>query len=932
MVIKMQNIYEVIENPEIFKINRLDAHSDHVFYEDMKTMEEGKKTLYHSLNGMWKFQWSKNLAERPEEFYQMDYDLSEFGEIPVPSHIELNGWDQIHYTNTAYPWDGKVNLRPPYVDKAYNPVGSYVTFFDLPENFVGKEVCISLQGVEQGFSLFLNGEYVGYSEDSFTPSDFDLTPFIKESGNRLCVEVYKKTAAAWIEDQDFFRFSGIFRDVVLYAKPSIHIEDLWVLPRVEDNLKDAKLEVKFKIKNLEEAKLSMKLQYNGENIFDLVPTLDSTEDGYVTTSIINLGDVRLWDISQPNLYSLVITVSDQSGKIIEVVAQDVGFRHFVIRDEVMYLNGERLIICGVNRHEWNPRKGRSIDETDMLEDIEVLKRNNITAVRTSHYPNQSLWYQLCDENGIIVMDETNLESHGSWQKMMDIDPSWNVPGSIPEWKENVLDRAASMFERDKNHPSILWWSCGNESYAGSNILAMANYFREKDSSRYVHYESCFYVPELSDCTDVYSRMYATPTELDELLTEGLGKPAILCEYMHNMGNSIGGMETYIDLIDKYPSYQGGFIWDYMDQALYGVRNNQEVLLYGGDFADRPSDYNFSGNGIVFADRTEKPAMQDVKFWYDKAANREKHMDENAKRIHESAEKIQVKKPEGSGQEQSFEIIYGDVNIGVKGAGFSIMFSKNRGGIVSLVYDDYEWLYRESKPTYWRAVTENDTANGFTTQSGIWNLADKYATQKSFALDDSKENELTVSYVFDTLAGTESHAAYTVYSDGTIKVKSTLKGNKSLAQLPLFGMRFITHDAISHYDYVGYSGETYPDRYKGGSFGEHKNNLVKNTAYLVPQENGCHMYNHMLSLIAENKKTLNVVMGKKPFQFNVLPNTAEELENATHHYELPDTGRTVVSILAEMRGVGGIDTWGSDVEEAYHVRTEEDIELEFYIRG
>ncbi len=934
----MENLQEILQNPKIFKINRLDAHSDHEFYSNIMDMQEDNKSLHYNLNGMWKYKYSENIYERPSNFYKDNYDLSNFDEIAVPSHIELNGYDDIHYVNTMYPWDGKCFLRPPYLDFKSNSVSSYVCNFDLPETFIGKKVCINFNGVEQAFNLWINGEYIGYAEDSFTPSHFELTKYIKNTNNRLCVEVYKRSAAAWLEDQDFFRFSGIFRDVVLYAKPKIHIEDIWAISEVEDNLKYAKLKLKLKISGSTSPNVNCKIYDAKNNIvidsdlklnFESKPVVENCEnaDDYFVSQQIALQNVDLWDINTPSLYKTVLSVYDESNQIVEVATQDIGFRKFEIKNKVMMLNGKRLIINGVNRHEWNPKTGRAITQKDMLADLEILKRNNITAVRTSHYPNNSYWYKLCDENGIILMDETNLESHGSWQKMAKVDPEWNVPGSDEKWHDIVIDRAVSMFERDKNHPSILWWSCGNESYAEENILAMADYFRRKDNSRVVHYESCFHNRAYDKISDVESRMYAYPKEIEEYFENNAQKPYLLCEYMHVMGNSLGGMESYINLLDKYDGFQGGFIWDFKDQAIYKSVNGKQVLCYGGDFNDRPTDYNFSANGIVFSDGIEKPAMQDVRFWYKSKEERQKHTAHNE-------EQIKLLKPTKFHHKPStFEIIHGDVNIGVKGENFYVMFSKTRGGIVSLKYFDKEWIYRETKPTYFRATTENDNASlekgAYTATANKWIVCELYSKAKDMQIVTDLENEVTVKYIFDTLMGNDVTVNYTVYSDGQIKVSTIFKGDDNLPTLPLFGMKFIIPETIKKYEYIGYSGETYPDRYKGGVFARHKEK-VQIPSYLVPQECGGHYQNYMLKLKADDNNELVFTAAEDKFGFSVLPNSATELENALHKYELPESERTYVNILARMRGVGGINSWGADVEPNYTINTNEDIKLEFYI--
>ena len=627
----------------------------------------------------------------------------------------------------------------------------------------------------------------------------------------------------------------------------------------------------------------------------------------------------------------------------------IGFRRFEIKDKIMLLNGKRLIINGVNRHEWNPRRGRSITAEDMKHDMAVLKKNKINAVRTCHYPNQSLWYHLCDENGIYVMDETNLESHGSWQKMGVCEPSWNVPGSLPEWKECVLDRAKSMLERDKNHPSILWWSCGNESYAGECIRAMSQYFRKIDPSRLVHYEGVFWNREFNDISDVESRMYAPPKEVREYLENDPQKPYLLCEYMHDMGNSTGGMESYIRLLDEYPMYQGGFIWDFKDQAVYKKDvDGTDVLGYGGDFNDRPTDYAFSGNGIVFADGAEKPAMQDVCYWYSSqeeraafdASNAEKaesaklEAAEFVRRMTEADRDLDKKLTEAEETSDStFAVIHGDVNLGVKGRDFHVIFSYTEHGIVSLVYGNREWVYRPALPAFWRGTTENDRGNGFPKKSAVWLGADQYIHCIGWKVEE-QEKQVSITYEYETCTNPAARVtvAYTVYQTGAIRVHTHYFGQKGLPELPVFGLRFSTPFAIAGIQWQGLSGETYPDRKKGGEFGIWNSGLEQ-PDYLVPQEYGCHMDTVWMKLLAsdDNNDALKITMsGEKEFHFSAIPYTPEELENALHKEELPVPRRTVVSVLAAMRGVGGIDSWGSDVEEEYHVSAEQDIEYEFII--
>ena len=622
-----------LDNPEVFRVNRLDAHSDHCYYKDYADIERNENSLLQSLNGQWEFAFSKNVMSRPEKFYEESFDASGFNKIMVPGHIELAGYDKIRYINTMYPWEGKEYHRGAYSmestgkeagmfsEAEYNPVGSYIKRFDLNETMCGKRIHICFEGVEEAMYLWLNGQFVGYAEDSFTPSEFDLTPFIREKENVLAVQVHKMSTAAFLEDQDFFRFFGIFRNVTLKALPDAHMEDVWFQPVLNQDNSSGKVSVIMKVTAPEKQNVDARFvltDREGTVITEKCLQLQGRDGIFTGTIHTDVQNIKLWDNHSPYLYHACVELIEEKGGVLEVVPYDIGFRRLEIIDKVIYLNGKRLVITGVNRHEWNPKTGRCIGMQEMTADIDCMLRNNINAVRTCHYPDQIPWYYLCDKAGIYVMAETNLESHGTFQKLGAIEPSCNVPGSIPQWREVVLDRAISNFETFKNHTSVLFWSLGNESYAGDDLEAMNTYFKEKRDGRLVHYESSFYNRAYEDTiSDVESRMYAKPKEVEEYLNNNPKKPYLLCEFMHDMGNSMGGLGSYMKLIDQYEMYHGGFIWDFIDQAIL-VRDpvtGKEVLRYGGDFDDRPADYEFSANGIVFADRKEKPAMQEVRYYY-----------------------------------------------------------------------------------------------------------------------------------------------------------------------------------------------------------------------------------------------------------------------------------------------------------------------------
>lgn len=615
----------IIKNPGIFEQNRIAAHSDHVCYKNELEKIKGKSSLRYDMNGLWKFAYAKNQSLAPCGFEAADYDCKNWDEIRVPAHIQMEGYDVPIYTNTTYPWEADESIKPGEVPEIFNPVASYVKYFTIPENMKNKRVCISFQGVESGFALWLNGHYVGYSEDTFDPSDFELTDYIIEGENKLAVRVWKWTSSSWCEDQDFYRFSGIFRDVFLYAVPCAHVEDLSVVPTLNDTFDEGTLSVSIKadgdgiasVKLYELGDLSVE-KYDRAKL--LLEEFDiELRNKEICEGSCNVKNPLLWSAEKPNLYEVKIIVKDTHGNETEFISQLAGFRRFEMVDGLMKLNGKRIVFKGVNRHEFSSITGRVPNRDEVIKDIVTMKKNNINAIRTSHYPDDSMLYEFCDIYGIYMIAENNLESHGTWEAYNKgyVDLDFVVPKDKPQWREMMLDRANSCYQRDKNHPAILIWSCGNESFGGKTIYEMSQLFRQLDKHRLVHYEGVFNDRSYNDTSDMESQMYTPAAGIEKFLAEHPEKPFICCEYTHAMGNSCGAMHKYTELTDREPRYQGGFIWDYIDQSIYKKdRYGKWFLTYGGDFGDRPTDGDFSGNGICYGgEREASPKMQEVKFNY-----------------------------------------------------------------------------------------------------------------------------------------------------------------------------------------------------------------------------------------------------------------------------------------------------------------------------
>lgn len=1016
--------YGKVKDPTFFKENVLAAHSAHMTYARKGELSLNDSSLVTLLDGVWKFAYAPNYNSTIKGFEAEDYDCTSWADIRVPAHIQMEGYDIPQYANVQYPWDGREEICPGEIPERFNPVASYVKYFTIPEHMKGMDIRINFRGVESGMALWLNGAYVGYSEDSFTPSEFDLTPYIKDGENKLAVQVFKWTSSSWCEDQDFFRFSGIYRSVELRAVPKTHVEDLFVKTIFDgDDFSKAVLWASIKVKGAGSLKVTLKDQ---ESV-----VFERTVDAALAVVIEEaVNTPKLWSAESPYLYELEIEVSDSDGKVVEYIPQHVGFRKFEMKNNRMLINGKRIVFKGANRHEFSSVSGRQVSYAELEKDIITMKRNNINAIRTCHYPDDVAVYDLCDRYGIYMIAENNLESHGTWDAYLrgKKEDDFILPNGKPEWKAMMLDRINSCFQRDKNHPAIVIWSVGNESFGGETIYEMSNLFRKLDDTRLVHYEGVFQDRRYNDSSDMESRMYAKAAEIAEYLKDENAKPFISCEYAHAMGNSFGAVHKYTDLADKEDSgYQGGFIWDYIDQSIYKKdRYGKWFQAYGGDFGERPTDYNFSGNGIAYGgNRDESPKMQEVKYLYQNIAVTigEKDFEVWNKNLFVSTadfacvaelarDGILIAKkaltdiavepesrkrfpmpfelPAYSGEyalsisfrlredtlwadagfevafgqavianqkepakpvDKPFTVIYGNHNIGVRGAEFDVLFTELNGGLASYRYAGKELIEEIPKPNFWRAPTDNDMGNDMSVRQGQWKLASMYATHKEAGIakqgrtgDTVYENPVVreekdhVSvrffYKLPTSPVSECQLEYKVYGDGRIQTALSYEPVKGLSDMPEFGVIFKFN---ADYDRVEWYGngpaETYEDRKMGAKLGIYQNMVSDNmAAYMVPQECGNKTDVRWAKVTDRKGRGILFEADEEVINFSALPYTPHEMENAKHPYELPEVHYTVVRVAKQQMGVGGDDSWGAPIHEEYHIAADQKLEFCFSFKG
>ena len=603
---------EFWEDPTVISENKEEGHATLIPYDNLGEAIAGKmddSPNYFSLNGKWKFKWVPNPNERPVSFYKIDFNDNNWDNITVPNSWQLQGYGQPIYTNIKHPFP---NPDPPKPPKDNNPVGSFRRTFNIPDGWNDGQIIIHFDGVKSAFFLWVNGEKVGYSQGSMTPAEFNITSFLQDGENTLAVQVFRWSDAAYIEDQDFWRLSGIYRDVYLMHVPDVHIRHFKAIGNLTDDYSNGELFVTTHLENnsssTKQVSLSAKLFDSANNkiadVKPLVLSLDANVELEVPLTM-SVKKVNAWSAELPYLYTLVLSIQHlQNGKT-EFISCKTGFRSVELVNGQMLVNGKPIILKGVNRHEHDPVTGRTISEELMIKDIKLMKQFNINAVRTSHYPNDPRWYELCDEYGLYLYDEANLESHEYWSKFT-LDP---------KWEKAFLDRAQRMVLRDVNHPSIIVWSLGNEAGYGPNHVVMADWIHDYDPSRLIHYEAKdnrFLTWLLPNHFDIIANMYASVESMIQLHDDNPERPVILCEYSHAMGNSNGNIFKYWEAIYQYPRLQGAFIWDWVDQGLLRKDENGSYFVYGGDFGEELHDGNFCINGVVSPDRQPHPGLYEVK--------------------------------------------------------------------------------------------------------------------------------------------------------------------------------------------------------------------------------------------------------------------------------------------------------------------------------
>lgn len=939
-------IPKYLTEPTIYQINREPHHS--IF----------RAKNEKNLNTGWRLAYFDDAALVRDDFYLDEELRANMKEVKVPLSLELQGYKKPIYVNIQYPWDGSEEILPPNIPSKI-PCGIYFNTIDIDS--LDKIYMLRFYGVEQSFDLFINNCFVGYSEDSFTLSEFNISSYLKQGRNEIFVRVFRYSTASWLEDQDFWRMFGIFRPVTLVAHEKDYIKDLEVIPTLNEDF--TKGSVVFKVKS---SAKSVKILFNGEE--KTCEVIDGS-----TETLFSVANPALWSPDRPNLYEYRVSTEG------DTISSSLGFKRIDLKKGTITLNGKRLIFRGVNRHEWNMNSARCVSYEDTEKAIITMKQNNINSVRTSHYPNAPFFYELCDEYGLLVIAEANLETHGTWIRADKINFDSAIPNDNMLWAPAVLDREKANVESYKNHVSIAAWSLGNESFGGSVLRDASLWIKSRDPNRFVHYEGVFNDRRYDVLTsDVESQMYTPPEKCEEFMRENPNRVFMLCEYSHAMGNSCGGLIDYIKLEEKYPNYAGGFIWDYMDQSLL----LDGYLSSGGENGASPSDYYFCNNGLVFADGKESPKMQEVfhayqpfKIHIDKKdiwiKNTSIDLDlgefeivvmhdkdgifidsksyfinlapecvtafDQPFKFSDGDESITVMIKELSGEGiiayeeiRSYKriarskveqrIIQGDRNFTIKTNSFTAMVDRQNGFISSFVKKDRDYITRLPSFAFFRAPVDNDRGSQLCSKLSLWLADQTYPIIDDVAISD---NEIISHFI---LPATKSSVdvAYALVDDGSLRVKMTYHGD--CRYIFEYGMSF-AFDRVEKVKYFGLGPEENTvDRSSGACLGLWDLNVKKNmTPYRKPQECGSR------TGVRYVKYKDLTISSDEPMVISALPYTSNEILSSYQFRDLPPYNKCVIKVLKNTMGVGGDNSWGALPRDEYCYKIKDNETFTFYIK-
>ncbi len=994
------------QNPLVVQRSRQAPHCYYIPYASRQQLlknDPRQSPFLRSLNGTWKFNWVRKPAERPQGFYRDGYDVSNWHDIRVPGNWELQGFGLPIYTDTDYPFPAD----PPHIPPDDNPVGSYRRNFTVPQSWQGYRVFVHFGGVKSAFYVWVNGQKVGYSQGSKTPAEFNISRYVRQGENSLALEVYRYSDGAYLEDQDYWKISGIEREVFLYAVPDVHIRDFFIQADLDETYTNGLFKLALEIENLGTRPASAQrirlelLDEERQPVFAAVERRFKVTGGQATGIEWErlIDSPRRWTAETPYLYSLVLSLLDRQGAVTQVVGCRLGFRKVEIKAGQLLVNGVPILIKGVNRHEHEPKTGRVVSEEFMIKDITLMKRFNINAVRTSHYPNVPRWYELCDQYGLYLVDEANIESHGMGYK-----PERTL-GNNPQWQLAHLDRTQRMVERDKNHPSIIIWSLGNEAGDGVNFQATYDWIKQRDPSRPVQYERA----ELGPHTDIYCPMYARLPHLREYAAQAQPRPLIMCEYAHAMGNSVGNLRDYWEVILSHRHLQGGFIWDWVDQGLYKeTGDGQPFWAYGGDFGPpgTPSDRNFCINGLVFPDRQLHPHIREVKKvyryvkvkpldlgqgkveimnyydfshlasleakWAVMADGREiaggrlapldiaPHCSKivtlplpaiepqpgseyflNISFVTLKEAPLVPRGHEVAGEQFKLPLYREPAPIAlsslprlrlqktkhqfqIRGQHFSLLFDRESGEMVSLVYEGREFVRSGLVPNFWRAPTDNDFGNGMPKRCAVWRRAGAKRIVRRVRAQrlDACRVEIEVSATIP--AGDSSYrTTYTVYGSGDIIVHSRFTpGSTDLPELPRFGM---TMTLPEEFDRIAWYGrgphENYWDRRSSADVGIYEAAVMDlYHPYIRPQENGNRTGVRWLALTSEEGLGLLAVgmplLSMSAHHFTIDDFDPGPVKRQRHTFHLKPRRLVTLNLDYKQMGVGGDNSWGARPHPAY----------------